>query len=102
MAGLPFNILAVLTDKPLHSLVARPDIKTIAELRGKRIGSQRIGRYAKLAGRMVSFHVNSVESLRQDQKALTTILDDAAKMAGIDAVRLAEVRAEVAALARIS
>jgi hypothetical protein len=42
-----------------------------------------------------------VESLRQDQKALTTILDDAAKMAGADAARMAEVRAEVAALAQI-
>jgi NitT/TauT family transport system substrate-binding protein len=43
MQGMPFKILAVLTDKPLHSLVARPEIKTINDLRGKRIGTQRIG-----------------------------------------------------------
>jgi hypothetical protein len=60
-----------------------------------------VSAYAKLAGRMVSFRVNSVESLRQDQKALTTILDDAAKMSGVNAARLAEVRVEVAGLANI-
>ncbi|TMA90848.1 MAG: ABC transporter substrate-binding protein [Deltaproteobacteria bacterium] len=41
MQGMPFKILAVLTDKPLHSLVARPEIKTINDLRGKRIGTQK-------------------------------------------------------------
>jgi hypothetical protein len=60
-----------------------------------------VSAYAKLAGRMVRFHINPAESLRQDQKALTMILDDAAKMAGADATRIAEVRAEVAALAQI-
>src|SRR6266478_8515840 len=30
MQGMPFKILAVLTDKPLHHIVARPEIKTIA------------------------------------------------------------------------
>jgi NitT/TauT family transport system substrate-binding protein len=53
MAGLPFKILGVLTDKPLHSLVARPDIKSIAELRGKRIGSQRIGGSDQLAAEAI-------------------------------------------------
>lgn len=41
--GMPFKQLAVLTEKPLHHVVARPEIKTIADLRGKRIGTQRIG-----------------------------------------------------------
>ena len=41
--GMPFKQLAVLTEKPLHHIVARPDIKTIDDLRGKRIGTQRIG-----------------------------------------------------------
>ena len=53
MQGMPFKILAVLTDKPLHSLVARPDIKTIDELRGKRIGSQRIGGSDQLAAEAI-------------------------------------------------
>lgn len=53
MTGLPFKILAVLTDKPLHSLVARPEIKTIGDLRGKRIGSQRIGGSDQLAAEAI-------------------------------------------------
>lgn len=53
MTGLPFKILAVLTDKPLHSIVARPEIKTIADLRGKRIGSQRIGGSDQLAAEAI-------------------------------------------------
>src|SRR5207237_9370220 len=43
MQGMPFKILAVLSDRPLHHIVARVDIKTIADLRGKRIGTERIG-----------------------------------------------------------
>ena len=53
MQGLPFKILAVLTDKPMHSLVSRPEIKTLAELRGKRIGSQRIGGSDHLAAEAI-------------------------------------------------
>ena len=53
MTGLPFKILGVLTDKPLHSIIARPEIKTIAELRGKRIGSQRIGGSDQLAAEAI-------------------------------------------------
>ena len=53
MQGMPFKIIAVLTDKPLHSLVARPDIRTIDELRGKRIGSQRIGGSDQLAAEAI-------------------------------------------------
>ena len=53
MQGMPFKILAVLTDKPLHSLVARPDIKTINDLRGKRIGTQRIGGSDQLAAEAI-------------------------------------------------
>jgi ABC-type nitrate/sulfonate/bicarbonate transport system substrate-binding protein len=53
MQGLPFKILAVLTDKPLHSLVGRPEIKSINELRGKRIGTQRIGGSDQLAAEAI-------------------------------------------------
>jgi NitT/TauT family transport system substrate-binding protein len=53
MQGLPFKVLAVLTDKPLHSLVGRPEIKTIGELRGKRIGTQRIGGSDQLAAEAI-------------------------------------------------
>ena len=51
--GMPFKQLAVLTEKPLHHIVARPDIKTIADLRGKRIGTQRIGGSDHLAAEAI-------------------------------------------------
>jgi NitT/TauT family transport system substrate-binding protein len=41
--GMPFKQLAVLTEKPMHHVVARPEIKTVQDLKGKRIGAQRIG-----------------------------------------------------------
>jgi NitT/TauT family transport system substrate-binding protein len=53
MQGMPFKILAVLTDKPLHSIVARPDIKSMNDLRGKRIGTQRIGGSDQLAAEAI-------------------------------------------------
>ena len=53
MQGMPFKILAVLTDKPLHSIVARPEIKTITDLRGKKIGTQRIGGSDHLAAEAI-------------------------------------------------
>ena len=50
---MPFKILAVLTDKPLHSIIARPEIKTISDLRGKKIGTQRIGGSDHLAAEAI-------------------------------------------------
>jgi spermidine synthase len=54
--------------------------------------------YAKLAAGMTRSGVNPPDSLRNDAKALGSMLDDAAKLPGIDTARLAEVRAEVAKL----
>ena len=51
--GMPFKQLAVLTEKPLHHIVSRPEIKTIADLRGKRIGTQRIGGSDHLAAEAI-------------------------------------------------
>lgn len=53
MQGMPFKLLAVLTDKPLHHIVSRPEIKTIADLRGKKIGTQRIGGSDHLAAEAI-------------------------------------------------
>ena len=60
MQGMPFKILAVLTDKPLHSLVAKPEIKTVNDLRGKRIGSQRIGGSDQLAAEAI-LHAKGID-----------------------------------------
>jgi spermidine synthase len=54
--------------------------------------------YAKLAAGMARSGVNPPDSLRNDAKALGSMLDDAAKMQGVDTARLAEVRAEVEGL----
>jgi ABC-type nitrate/sulfonate/bicarbonate transport system substrate-binding protein len=51
--GLPFKQLAVLTEKPMHHIVARPEIKSMADLRGKRIGTQRIGGSDHLAAEAI-------------------------------------------------
>ncbi len=44
VSGFPFKVVAVLTVKPIHYLVARPEIQTIQDLKGKRLGvSQLLG-----------------------------------------------------------
>jgi len=44
ISGFPFKIVAVLTAKPIHYLVARPEIRTVQDLRGKKLGvSQLLG-----------------------------------------------------------
>ena len=55
-----------------------------------------VSNYIRLAAGMVRAQVNTVESLRNDVLALGKILDDAEKMPGVDAARVAEVRKEVA------
>ena len=60
MQGMPFKILAVLTDKTLHSLVAKPEIRTISDLRGKRIGTQRIGSSDQLAAEAI-LHAKAID-----------------------------------------
>lgn len=80
MQGLPFKLLAVLTDKPLHSIVARPEVKTINDLRGKRIGSQRIGGSDHLAAEAIlqakGFDLKDVQfvTLGGDEPVRTEIL----------------------------
>ncbi|HTU65420.1 MAG TPA: fused MFS/spermidine synthase [Steroidobacteraceae bacterium] len=60
-----------------------------------------VASYSKFAAALVRSRVKTVETLRSDQKALTAILDDAAKLSGVDAARLGEVRGAVADLAKI-
>ena len=44
ISGFPFKIVAVLTEKPVHYLVARPEIRTVQDLKGKKLGvSQLLG-----------------------------------------------------------
>jgi NitT/TauT family transport system substrate-binding protein len=43
MHGLPMRFVAALVDRPLHVLVAVPEIKTVGELRGKNIATSSPG-----------------------------------------------------------
>ena len=43
MQGVPLKMLAVITEKSPYYIVARPGIKSIAELRGKKIAAQQPG-----------------------------------------------------------
>jgi spermidine synthase len=58
-----------------------------------------VSNYLRLALGMAHANVIPVESLRQDTKSLGDILNDAEKMPDADLARIAEVRAEVAAVA---
>ncbi|MBI4529681.1 MAG: ABC transporter substrate-binding protein [Deltaproteobacteria bacterium] len=53
LQGMPFKQIAVVTEKPTHHIVSRPEIKTIADLRGKRIGTLRIGGSDQLAAEAI-------------------------------------------------
>lgn len=57
--------------------------------------------YAKLAGGMTRSGANPRDTLSKDVLALGAMLDAAAKMTGVDMVRLAEVRAEVGKLSSL-
>ena len=57
-----------------------------------------VSSYAKLASGMARAKVISADALRQDGNTLREILKDAESMPGADAPRIAEVRAEIAAL----
>ncbi len=54
-----------------------------------------VSNYIRLAAGMVRAKAIQEETLRKDAVALRGILDDAEKMTGVDAPRLAEVRAEI-------
>jgi len=57
-----------------------------------------VSSYARLGAGMARAGVASVDSLRQDRRALGAILDDAARLPQADAARIAEVRTELASL----
>ena len=43
MQGVPLRMLAVITEKSPYYIIARPGIKTVAELRGKKLAAQQRG-----------------------------------------------------------
>ncbi|HEY6123268.1 MAG TPA: fused MFS/spermidine synthase [Steroidobacteraceae bacterium] len=57
-----------------------------------------VSNYARLALGMVRAGINTATATAQDARALTAILDQAAKLPGVDAARVAEVRDEIKAI----
>jgi ABC-type nitrate/sulfonate/bicarbonate transport system substrate-binding protein len=53
LGGLPVRLVMISMDRPSQSLVARPDIKTIDDLRGKTVGVSGIGGMADVITRMM-------------------------------------------------
>jgi ABC-type nitrate/sulfonate/bicarbonate transport system substrate-binding protein len=53
MQGVPAKLLAVITEKPPYYIVARPGIKSVAELRGKKIAAQQRGLSDRIAAEAI-------------------------------------------------
>jgi len=54
-----------------------------------------VSNYARLAQGMVSAGINTLESLRDNARALSGVLDNVSTLPGADAARIAEVREEI-------
>ncbi len=57
-----------------------------------------VSNYARLAAHMARANAIARDALRQDSRSLGGILNDAEKMPGADAIRIGEVRREIASL----
>ena len=53
LQGVPARLLAVITEKPPYYIVARPGIKSIAELRGKKLAAQARGLSDRVAAEAI-------------------------------------------------
>jgi len=53
MQGVPAKLLAVITEKPPYYIVARPGIKSVAELRGKKLAAQARGLSDRIAAEAI-------------------------------------------------
>ncbi|HVO95200.1 MAG TPA: ABC transporter substrate-binding protein, partial [Terriglobales bacterium] len=53
MQGIPAKLLAVITEKPPYYIVARPGIKSVAELRGKKLAAQPRGLSDRIAAEAI-------------------------------------------------
>ena len=80
--GAPLKIVAMLAGKLQHQLVVKPEITSIADLRGKRIAVQRPGDLTGFEGRWLADHYNipdvAIVSLGRDSERLTGVLTGAA------------------------
>jgi NitT/TauT family transport system substrate-binding protein len=56
MTGLPFKVVACFVPAPVLSLVARPEVKSVQELRGKTVGISNFGGLSIFAARVMGKH----------------------------------------------
>jgi ABC-type nitrate/sulfonate/bicarbonate transport system substrate-binding protein len=56
MTGLPFKVVACFVPAPVLSLVARPEVKSVHELRGKTVGISNFGGLSIFAARVMGKH----------------------------------------------
>lgn len=53
MRGLPMKVVASLMDSSTHTLIARPEFKSVKDLRGRTLGVSSVGATADVAARMM-------------------------------------------------
>ena len=62
------------------------------------VGVDSLSSFARLAQGMTKAGIHTPESLRNDAKALSEVLENVATLPGADAARIGEVRAEIKTL----
>jgi NitT/TauT family transport system substrate-binding protein len=106
--GLPAKVITFLYDRPTWSLVARPDITSIAQLKGKTVGVSRVGVSDDIALRLTvsRFGLNGetdVTTISHGAQAVQTLMSGAveAGMLNVDATAIAKAQGynELASLA---
>jgi len=56
MRGMPIKVVASFLDSSTHTLIARPEFKSVKELRGKTLGVSTVGATSDVAARMMIRH----------------------------------------------
>jgi NitT/TauT family transport system substrate-binding protein len=66
LRGMPMRALASLLDSPTHALIAKPQYKSVRELKGKTVGIGNFGGTDEVAGRMMlkSFGLDTERDLK--------------------------------------
>ena len=77
MQGMPAKLLAVVNEKPPYYIVARPGIKSVTELRGKKIAAQQRGLSDPCCRR-------SDSRIQRDRSQRCSVRHDQRRLAGAD------------------
>ena len=72
MQGLPAKLLAVVNEKPPYYIVARPGIKSVTELRGKKIAAQQRGLSDRVAAKRFWNQKGSISKMFSSSRSAAT------------------------------